>query len=343
MEKMLKHSLRYVISMVVILVLVASYFLIKMGESLNAGRDVEDRLKRENEALLVQSEHLTGNISQFENKVSELQETIAHKQATIVELQNGNDNIVVQGQCGSMSSSETLTSLRSELEAIRTQGSECATALNEENADIGTLKFEVQNLTGPDNELQSAKSAIKDLRNKLIQTQQENERLLQVNRLNSNNEDATGLKTETVQQLEAQLIQGNQEITRLQAQLLKLQAENEGLVAASLSTGELEMIGFQATPQFCNKEFSANRICLLSIDISAKFNFSPNGFVTMLLVAPNGETIGKELVAGRTVNRVTFKLNEKQPAEVGEYYIEFKINDVFNRFSNTQHFMVTAP
>lgn len=340
MEKTLKHSLTYVVSMLVILGVVAGYFFLKMGESLHAGLDHENTLRKENQELIAQAKQLRSRISEFEINVSELETTLAQKQATLADIQSGTAASDAQAQCDSTPSA-MITTLQNQLKDTQRKERACATVLTEKDEAIAALELDAQNVSVARDELRSATREIKALRDDLTQTRQENERLLRARAVADSNEDAARENVRASQHLETELAQANQNIAQLEARVLQLQAENDELAAASRASGRLEMVGFQATPNVCNTEFAAGGICLSSIDITATFNFSPNGFIAMVIVDPSGDTIGRESIAGRAVNNVSFELDEEQPSLEGEYYIEFKIKDVFHRFSSKQRFMIT--
>ncbi|GGW81646.1 hypothetical protein [Alteromonas halophila] len=339
MDKPLKRSLVYVVVMVAVLLVVAGYFFMKMDASLDAGQQYVSELEQKRTALVAQSDRLKRNVSQFEQRVSELEGAIARRQSILADLQGQSESAGQDTTCDVSPNQAADDGLQQQLDSTRAESQRCSTALSKTEEETERLAREIRRLKETDAALQTATQDLSDLRQELAQVKQQNARLLQARRAQS--DTAAPTDTASSAQLTAQLREATQEVTRLKARVTQLQADNDELNAATQTSGSLALIEFQATPRLCDAEVPAGRVCLTSIDITATFNFSPNGFVAMTVVDPNGDVIGRESIAGRAVNQIAFEVDEATSMLAGEYAVEFRINDVFNRFRQTQRFMVS--
>lgn len=341
MNNALRPALIYILVMVTVLLVVAFYFFAKMDASLSAQPVTDEALRDENAALTSQAEQLRARIADFESQISELERSVTDKHATIAELQQKAQMPDEQAQCDTIApSAESEPSSQSAVSEADLAA--CTTTLREKEAVLTSLARDTEKLEAANQQLQVANAELRQLRSALTRLQNDNAQLQQASQQQTREQQAAQQQAQSMQQMQAQLTQAKEQVVRLQSRVSQLQAENDELSAESRTSGSLEIVAFEATPNFCDTEFPADSVCLSSIAISATFNFSPNGFVAMIITDPSGNTIGRESIAGRTVNQVSIDLDAQQPALTGEYSVQFKVNDVFNRFSETRRFMVTA-
>ena len=149
--------------------------------------------------------------------------------------------------------------------------------------------------------------------------------------------------------MQTQLADAEQEIANAEQENIRLltlvnelqtgdEAINEEPDESTIASNVLKHSRFEATPTYCDTQFQEGQVCLSELEIGLTFNFNPNGFISLRLIAPNGDTVDRQSVAGRTVNSVTFEFDTDEASLKGEYTLEIKIDDVFNNYRATERF-----
>jgi methionine-rich copper-binding protein CopC len=302
---------------------------------------------------------LNAKITSIENQRTALQASLDEKQSLIEELQSQS----APAQCEQDEQSDTLleeknvceqrlSSARTELSgtqrSLQTMASELAVLKeqNEELAQVSTENTREQDIAAQESERLAAETLALMTEENAVLVARIAEVEAELEETKQNVVDSASLNL-----LQLQLTSAEDENTRLLSQLNELQAQSvqqseteqtpsdEGDDSV-ISFNELAHTKFEASPSLCATEFADGRICVESVEVELSFNFNPNGFVRFRLVGPDGDTIDRQSVAGRTINTVSFDLDPEDGALPGEYTVEFNIDDVFNNYKASETFVL---
>jgi phage shock protein A len=364
MEKVVQHAAKYLGAVIGFLVILALYFFFKMNQSLSADQSYIDDIVEENQTLTSQSAELESKLTAFSKKVSELESEISDKQSTIEQIQQLDNDSDLSSQCAALPPSDEFVSIKRKLEKVRQSQESCSATLDKRNDEVRSLEKRVKTLRDSSDSLENTETAMQELREELATLREENELLLQQNTENDGNveelasitelnSELTGqleelkAKIQSLQQdtsstrLETQLAQANAENKRLQSLLSESQGETEESSPTAIS-GELQIVSFDAEPNFCSETYQDGSRCVVSVDVTATFNFRPGGFIAMRATGPNGSTIDRQSIAGRTVTKFTIEFDSDEPSSVGAYTVELSTNDVLNPLKVTKSFTISS-
>ncbi|WP_395340228.1 hypothetical protein PN836_016395 [Ningiella sp. W23] len=137
---------------------------------------------------------------------------------------------------------------------------------------------------------------------------------------------------------EAKLAVALDENTQLKRLLDELEKTQEELLAALEPQGPLMIDSFEARPDFCNRSFSGEWVCMTSITLVTSLNYNPDAQMRVTLIDPDGTRIGQKEVTGKKVNR--FQLLTDERFLIGEYQVQFEIDGVLDE---NKTFMVRRP
>lgn len=363
MERVVQHAAKYLGAVIGFLVILALYFFFKMNQSLSADQSYIDEIVEENQTLVSKSAELESKLSAFSKQVAELKEDLSNKVSTIeqIQQQNGGDDLIAK--CSSLPPSDELVSIKNKLEKSRERQQSCSISLGERDDEIRSLKSSVRELRDSNNSSEDIAAATRALRDELSQLREENERLItQVSdnegtskaledakarndELNAQLEvlqsDIANLKQNNNESdLESQLAKANAENARLQNLLTNLQGEPEE-EGTGLSS-ELQLVKFESKPNYCRITYPDGSRCVASVDVVATFNFRPGGFIAMKASDPDGSTIDRQSIAGRTETKFTIEFDSDERTVPGVYSVELSSNDVLNPLKVSETFTIDS-
>lgn len=364
MERVVQHAAKYLGAVIGFLVILALYFFFKMNQSLSADQSYIDDIVEENQTLVSKSAELETKLSAFSKQVAELEEALGNKVSTIeqIQQQNGGDDLIAK--CSSLPPSDELVSIKNKLDKARERQQSCSISLGERDDEIRSLKSSVRELRDSNNSSEDIAAATRALRNELSELREENERLLtQVSDNESTSQaledakvrnDELNSKLEALQSdianlnqnnsesdLESQLAQANAENARLQSLLNNLQGEPEEEEGTGLSS-ELQLVKFESKPNYCRITYPDGSRCVASVDVVATFNFRPGGFIAMKASDPDGSTIDRQSIAGRTETKFTIEFDSDERTAPGVYSVELSSNDVLNPLKVRETFTIDS-
>ena len=366
MDYMIKNALKYTIGIVAFLTALALYFFFMMSKNLShqegantAKADVASETSSlqqpqqcDTDASEKQISNLTtdlkaarkdfkacsATLSKTENNISKLQTQLASLRTS-----SENDNNELQAQLQAKLESELqsakdsvdslqeqLLTLEEEKLALEAEKQALIAASNSGDSDDEKLAKIQSELADKNNENRTLSSSIKSLESKLADTEK---RLAQ-------SQKQTEAKSALESQLESELAKLKQEKLGLLATISELEAEDEE--SSTTVSGVLAIEKFETLPVFCDQHRSATQICVTSFEMVTRFNFRPNGFISLRLVGPDGNTIQRESIAAQEVNLYSFAFDD-EILDAGEYTVEMKIDDVFNQFNSAQSFSLSLP
>lgn len=364
MEKVVQHAAKYLGAVIGFLVILALYFFFKMNQSLSADQSYIDDIVEENQTLTSQSAELESKLTAFSKKVSELESEINDKQSTIEQIQQRDNDSDLSSQCAALPPSDEFVSIKNKLETTQKKQQSCSASLDKRNDKIRSLEKRVEALRNSGDSLQDTEAAKLELEEELTTLREENERLLAQNTENEEaaeelasvqalNERLTSqldelkIEVDRLQQntsnsgFEAQLAQANAENARLQSLLSEFQGESEESSPAAISS-ELQIVSFSAIPNYCDESYQDGSRCVVSVDVTATFNFRPGGFIAMRARGPNGSTVDRQSIAGRTNTKFTIEFDSSEPTLEGEYTVELSTNDVLNPLKVSEAFTIPS-
>jgi len=364
MEKVVQHAAKYLGAVIGFLVILALYFFFKMNQSLSADQSYIDDIVEENQTLTSQSAELESKLTAFSKKVSELESEISDKQATIQQIQQLDTDSDLSSQCAALPPSGEFVSIKNRLEKTQKKQQSCSASLDKSNDKIRSLERRVEALRNSGDSLQDTEAAKLELEEELATLREENERLLVLNTENgkaaeelesvqelnerlTNQLDELKIEIDRLQQnisnsdFESQLAQVNAENARLQTLLSEFQGAPEESSPAAIS-GELQIVSFSAVPNYCAESYQDGSRCVESVDVTATFNFRPGGFIAMRTRGPNGDTVDRQSIAGRTITKFTIEFDSSEPTFEGEYAVELSTNDVLNPLKVTETFTIPS-
>lgn len=356
MENSFKPSpkLKVLMGIAACLVLISLYFFIMAmihSPSDNTNGNAHSNVSSSELAAL--NEKITSNESQR----AELQASLDEKEALIKELQSQSAPALCEQDETSdalleaknlceqrLNSTRTelsgtqrsLQTMASELAVLKEQNEAFAQANSEDNSEEDIAAQESARLAAETLTLITEENAV------LVARLAEVEAELEATKQNVVDSNSLNL-------LQLQLASAEDENTRLLSRLNELQAQsaqqiettqtqNEEGDESVISFNELAHTKFEANPSLCATEFADGRICVESVEVELSFNFNPNGFVRFRLVGPDGDTVDRQSVAGRTINTVSFDFDPEDGAQPGQYTVEFNIDDVFNNYKASETF-----
>ena len=156
-------------------------------------------------------------------------------------------------------------------------------------------------------------------------------------------ERSQSTNTQLAERTKQELIDANASITRLQTdlavanektvelnnQILLLNATQAELIAKIESVGPLEFLEIDVSTNYCRRTFSiSNTRCVGSIDLSIRFNFSPNSQMTISMFDPNNDRIAIRNITANRLNTIEFVTEKNKPFLVGQYRIEIELADL---------------
>ncbi|MDT0582772.1 MULTISPECIES: hypothetical protein [Alteromonadaceae] len=359
MDNMIKNALKYTIGIVAFLTALALYFFFMMSKNLShqdqstnaATVDVASETPRAQEQLQCDTDSnenalsslkqdlniarddysaCSASLNQTERNISRLQSQLETLRSS---SQDDSSELQAQLQSELQSAKESVDTLQAQMltleeekQALEEEKQQLISASNSGDTEDEKLAKVQSDLADKNNENRKLSSSIKSLERKLADTE---ERLQQ-------SQELAAAKS----QLESELATLNQEKIGLLAKITELEAEDEN--SSSGVSGPLAIEKFETLPVLCDQHRSATQICVSSFEMVTKFNFRPNGFISLRLVGPDGDTIERDSIAAQEVNLYSFTFDD-EILDAGEYTIELKIDDVFNQFNSAQTFSLSLP
>lgn len=362
MERVVQHAAKYLGAVIGFLVILALYFFFKMNQSLSADQSYIDDIVEENQALISKSAELEEKVNSSSAEITKLQEDLNAKQATLSQLQQ-DGNGTPAAACDSLPSSDELTAVEKKLRQSQEKQRSCVASLNSRNDEIRSLEQRIYDIQ-KERVSSESNDVLESLREELAQLKEENQQLLEkidesdeslaeLDDVQARNAQLTAQISELQEQitqlqqgsnsedLEAKLAQANDENARLQLLVNELQGVTEEPSAASIS-GELQIVNFEAKPNYCRLTYPDGSRCVTSVEITASFNFRPGGFIAMRAINPNGSTIDRQSIAGRTITKFTIEFDSDERTTPGEYTVDLSTNDVLNPLKVSQTFVIPA-
>ncbi|MBF7072299.1 hypothetical protein ISG33_02635 [Glaciecola sp. MH2013] len=354
MDNMIKNTLKYTIGIVAFLALLAIYFFFMMSKNLSSNEgnsassqksaststpqqcEAVDNADAAAEISIIKQDLVTArdeasscassltqsqqNISRLENEIDRVRASQNNDQSDeqaqlMAELQTAKDT--VQGL------QNRISELEEDKQELIAAGTSASSDSNDEK--LNEIQASLQERNAENRELLSR---ISSLESRL----EENESVLQRNR------QLQDIET----QLEAELATLNQEKNELLAKITELESSGSETPEDSARSSVLTVDKFETLPTFCDQHRSATQICVTSFEMTAEFNFRPNGFISLRLVGPDGDTIQRESIAAQKVNLFSFTF-DGEILDAGEYTVQIKIDDVFNQFNSEQSFTLSLP
>jgi preprotein translocase subunit SecF len=355
MDNMKQNLLKYTIGIVVFLTVLALYFFFMMSKNLTYEKKSGSVVQ---EAISTQEQQQCVDIADGA-ELSDLQQTLSRAR---------DESIACSASLND--SAQDIAKLKSQLKNMQTP---------QVDYNQGQLQIELQeaidNQSQLQNELQAAVDNVDVLQVKIETLEAEKQQLLSASDSGGSQEEAiakiqTDLATKSTENRElasnikslqrrladsekrleerqdieskfgAELAKINQDKIQLLAKISDLEATKS---ETSISTsGPLEIVKFETLPVFCEQHLSASQICISSIEIVTSFSFRPNGSISLRLRDPDGDTIERKSIAAQEINLYSFAFDDEIFA-AGEYIVEIKIDDVFNRFSSEQRFTLSLP
>ena len=253
------------------------------------------------------------NIADTNNQIAELRDALALAQSEQIAQNNNTED------------ADALERIQTEL-----------LALQDENARL---------VAAEENQAQVNREQVARLEEKLVKANEDNE--LMLSRIDAFQEQIESFAQaesddDMIQALQTELAQLGEENTRLQslideaAALAEQEAQEEA--EQTFTSGDLQLTKFDTQVNYCDSEVAQGNVCIDNISSTANFNFNPNSFISLRLIDPNGDTVQRQSVAGRTITNIEFDLDAGTEMPAGEYTVEFKINDVFNKFDARKTF-----
>nr|WP_136252289.1 hypothetical protein [Ningiella ruwaisensis] len=363
---------KYALGVAVLLVIAGIYLFILAGQTsavnsdsnteskelIQDNRDLASRLsetERQNNILKEQVTELSASISEKQSSIEQLQAKIREKEmemnqanasVSCPELENDNQGLPAE-----------VSRLQSALNLAQSDAQACNASTNQFQASIDALEIEKQALEAQVRDLQ----ANVEEANLQIAALQENaandttqvaglqsaEAVLGAGIAASLNDAADTTSTDTNQpllaDLQAQLLASEAENERLNNLLSELQVKQEELLDELEPTGPLSFEQFEVQPNYCDRRFDRNWVCVEGIDIRAVFNFNPRERMLVSLIDPQGDTIARKRVSGRTINRITFETPGNEPFLEGDYKVNIVIDSLFAKFDQTETFTLEKP
>lgn len=352
MDNMIKNALKYTIGIVAFLTALALYFFFMMSKNLShqdqstnaATVDVASETPRAQEQLQCDTDSnenalsslkqdlniarddysaCSASLNQTERNISRLQSQLETLRSS---SQDDSSELQAQLQSELQSAKESVDTLQAQMLTLEEEKQQLISASNSGDTEDEKLAKVQSDLADKNNENRKLSSSIKSLERKLADTE---ERLQQ-------SQELAAAKS----QLESELATLNQEKIGLLAKITELEAEDEN--SSSGVSGPLAIEKFETLPVLCDQHRSATQICVSSFEMVTKFNFRPNGFISLRLVGPDGDTIERDSIAAQEVNLYSFTFDD-EILDAGEYTIELKIDDVFNQFNSAQTFSLSLP
>jgi predicted nucleic acid-binding Zn-ribbon protein len=246
----------------------------------------------------------------LKGELEQAQQTVAQLLGQIQSLERQNQRLIIAPSSGGDSGNSS--ELEEEIALLDTQ--------------IAKVEQDLAAKQSENNQLSARISALED-------EIDNNQRLIQENRDRENLID--GLESEI-----AQLTQKNVELV---AKVVDLEAGVDTPdEPAEVDTSTLSIVKFDFLPIFCDDHVSASQICVRSFELVTNFNFRPNGFISLRLRGPDGDTIQREAIAAQDINLYSFAF-DNEILDAGDYTVEIKIDDIFNQFDQERTFTLSLP
>jgi outer membrane lipoprotein-sorting protein len=355
MENSFKPSLKLkvLIGLAVCLTLVSLYFFIAaLTQSSDSPTNASS--KQNNTKAIEDNKALQAQIADYEDKLTQIQNELRLKDTEINELQAFKRQSEELPVC---EEPKVDTDTQLAYQACSSDLSEKESELLLAQQSVETLRDELSVAQENAQALAQANSEQDDSQD--IETQEalallneENAALLtRISLLETELETSSEivLDTAAIDLLQTQLADAEQEIANAEQENIRLltlvnelqigdEAIDEEPDESTIASNVLKHSRFEATPTYCDTQFQEGQVCLSELEIGLTFNFNPNGFISLRLIDPNGDTVDRQSVAGRTVNSVTFEFDTDEASLKGEYTLEIKIDDVFNNYRATERF-----
>lgn len=355
MDNMKQNLLKYTIAVVVFLTVLALYFFFMMSKNLT-NADKSDSVVQ---GTISAQEHQQCDAVDDSAELSDLQQklSLARDESTAcsASLSDSSQNIAkLKRQLENMQTPQTADNqgqLQIELQEAIDNQSQLQSKLQAaiDNADvlqakIETLETEKQQLLSASDSGDQLDDTITKIQADLAAKNTENRELASniesLQRRLADSEKLLEERQDIESRFTSELAKINQDKIQLLAKINELEAVGG---EASISTsGPLEIVKFETLPVFCEQHRSATQICISSFEMVTKFSFRPNGSISLRLKGPDGETIERESIAAQELNLYSFAFDDEIFA-AGEYIVEIKIDDVFNKFSSDQSFTLSLP
>ena len=352
---MKQNLLKYTIAVVVFLTVLALYFFFMMSKNLT-NADKSDSVVQ---GTISAQEHQQCDAVDDSAELSDLQQklSLARDESTAcsASLSDSSQNIAkLKRQLENMQTPQTADNqgqLQIELQEAIDNQSQLQSKLQAaiDNADvlqakIETLETEKQQLLSASDSGDQLDDTITKIQADLAAKNTENRELASniesLQRRLADSEKLLEERQDIESRFTSELAKINQDKIQLLAKINELEAVGG---EASISTsGPLEIVKFETLPVFCEQHRSATQICISSFEMVTKFSFRPNGSISLRLKGPDGETIERESIAAQELNLYSFAFDDEIFA-AGEYIVEIKIDDVFNKFSSDQSFTLSLP
>lgn len=355
MDNMKQNLLKYTIGIVVFLTILALYFFFMMSKNLTytnksgsvvqeatstqeqqqcdavtAGDELSDlqqnlsRAREESTACSTSLSDSAQDIAKLKSQLENMQMPQANdNQGQLqIELQEALDN-QSRLQSELQAAVDNVDVLQVKIETLEAEKQQLLSASNSGDSQDETLAKIQADLATKNTENRELASNIQSLQRRLA----DSERLLEE-------------RQDIESKFGSELAKINQDKIQLLAKINELEAA-DGETSISTS-GPLEIVKFETLPVFCEQHLSATQICVSSFEIVTRFSFRPNGSISLRLKDPDGDTIERESIAAQELNLYSFAFDDEIFA-AGEYIVEIKIDDVFNRFSSEQRFTLSLP
>ena len=291
MENSVKSSLKYIIGIITLLLILAAVFFGLANKKPAFDSDYVMQLMDDNKSLTVELEIAKSKNTEYESTIILLEQAVEETMFNpSTEPDDSSDN-----------SDEVLA----------------ACLIPDDVLDVQKNLIDMQSdFISCTNELNTTKSELSEL----VQTNEN---------LQSTLDNSQLVEFET-RVLEDKLATINLEYTELENRFNALLLQNEELIETFNTSGPLAFSNFTLDATYCDEQIESELVCVNSIDINAEFNFQPTNDITVTLINPIGEVIGRRVVEAKEENSIQFRTDaDDSLLYTGLYTVEFKIDDEF--------------